>query len=51
MTTTNAAGSHDHDLPASVSALIDSIPGTQADLAALAVRVAALEAGTVEPPP
>lgn len=43
---TNAAGSHAHELPAAVSVAIDSIPGkaSQADLDALAVRVAAAEA-------
>ena len=44
MTTTNAAGSHKHGLPAATSALIDSIPTLKSDLAALAKRVATLEA-------
>ena len=60
MTATNSSGSHKHDLPAAVSALIDSIPG-KASLAgldaladvvwALAARVEGLEAAVLELPP
>jgi hypothetical protein len=59
MSATNSAGSHKHDLPAAVSALIDSIP-SKASLAGLdalaakvddlAARVAALEAAPVPDP-
>ena len=60
MTATNSSGSHKHDLPAAVSALIDSIP-SKASLAgldaladvvwALAARVEGLETAVFELPP